>query len=114
MYPGEHARTNPNKPAVVMAGSGQVVTYAELNDRSNQVAELFRSRGLGRGDHIALCMENNARYHEVLWGAWRAGLYYTAVSSRLTAGELEYIVNDCGAQALVVSTKLRDQAQALR
>jgi long-chain acyl-CoA synthetase len=113
MHPGVFAETTPDKPAVIMGGSGETVTYRELDDRANQLAQLLWERGLRRGDSIAVCMENNAAYFPVVWAAQRSGLYYTAASSRLTAGELEYIVNDCGAQALVVSHELRDQAAAL-
>jgi len=103
MYPGAIAATTPDKTAYVMAGSGEAVTYAELDHRSNQVAHLFRRLGLQRGDVVAVFMENNARYFEVLWAAQRSGLYYTPISSRLTAGEVAYILNDCGAQVLVTS-----------
>jgi acyl-CoA synthetase (AMP-forming)/AMP-acid ligase II len=103
MYPGAIAAVLPDKPAYVMAGTGETVTYAELDRRSNQVAHLFRRRGLRRGDVVAVFMENNARYFEVLWAAQRSGLYYTAISSRLTAGEVAYILEDCGAQVLVTS-----------
>src|SRR5438093_83862 len=41
MYPAVHAKTNPDKPAVIMAGEGRVVTYRELDDRSNQLAQLL-------------------------------------------------------------------------
>ncbi len=103
MYPGAVATVMPDKAAYVMAGSGETVTYAELDRRSNQVANLFRRRGLRRGDAVAVFMENNARYFEVLWAAQRSGLYYTAISSRLTPGEVAYILNDCGARVLVTS-----------
>jgi long-chain acyl-CoA synthetase len=110
MYPGTHAETTPDKPAIVMGGSGEVVTYKELDDRSNQLAQLLYERGLRPGDAIAFSMENNARFLEVAWAAQRSGLYYTAASSRLTSGELEYIVNDCGAKAFITSAYLKDQA----
>ncbi|HZQ83784.1 MAG TPA: AMP-binding protein [Acidimicrobiales bacterium] len=113
MYPGAHAQSTPDKPAVVMAGSGEVVTYKQLNDRSNQLAQLFRDRGLKKGDAIAVYMENNSRYHEVLWAAQRAGLYYTAISYRLTAPEVEYIVGDCGARVFVTSYDQREAAAEL-
>jgi long-chain acyl-CoA synthetase len=95
MYPGLHSQTFPDKPAVIMATSGEVVTYRQLDERANQGAHLLRSLGLSRGDHIAICMENNAHYHAIAWAAQRAGIYYTAVSSRLTGPEVEYIVDDC-------------------
>jgi acyl-CoA synthetase (AMP-forming)/AMP-acid ligase II len=113
MYPGTHAQTSPDKPAVVMGGSGETVTYAELDKASNQLANLLRSRGLATGDSIAICMENNAAYLQATWGAQRSGLYYTAASSRLTPGELEYIVNDCGAQVFITSYEKRDVAVEL-
>jgi long-chain acyl-CoA synthetase len=113
MYPAVHAQNTPDKPAVVMAGGGEVVTYKQLDERSNQLAHLFRDRGLKKGDAIAVYMENNSRYHEVLWAAQRSGLYYTAISYRLTAPEVEYIVADCGARVFVTSYDQRDEAGAL-
>ena len=43
-----------------MAGSGETVTYRQLDEQSNRIAQLFRSLGLKAGDHIALFLENNA------------------------------------------------------
>ncbi len=97
------AEKSPEKPAYIMAATGETVNYRELDARSSQLAHLFRDRGLKRGDSIAVFMENNSRYFEVTWAAQRSGLYYTAISSRLTAGEVAYILNDCGAKALVTS-----------
>src|SRR5438270_12738170 len=94
LYPGTHARNHPDKAAYIMGATGRTVTYKELDDRSNQLAQLLYQRGLRRGDGMALCMENNDTYFPVTWAGARSGLYYTAVSSRLTAGEVEYIVDD--------------------
>jgi len=113
VHPGVHAGAAPDKPATIMAGSGEIVTYGQLEARSNQVAHLLRSLGLGWRDGIALCLENSARFHEVCWGAQRSGLYYTAASTRLTAGELGYIVDDCGAKVLVLSFEQRHLAAPL-
>ncbi len=113
MYPGSHAQTTPDKPAYVMAHSGEVVTYRQLDERSNQCAHLFRALGLRPGDNVALCMENHPRFFEVVWAAQRAGLYYTAISSRLTAPEVAYIVNDCGAGVFVSSANKRDLASGV-
>jgi acyl-CoA synthetase (AMP-forming)/AMP-acid ligase II len=114
MYPAIHAKTNPDKPAYILAASGESVTYKQLDDRSNQGAQLFRSIGLEVGDHIAICMENNARYFEVCWAAQRSGLIYTAISSRLTAPEAAYIIEDCQAKVLITSHAKRDIAAELR
>ncbi len=110
MFPGAHAETTPDAPAVIVAGSGRVITYAELDAEANQVSQVFRSLGLQPGDHVALCLENHPRYFALVWGAHYAGLYYTAMSSRLTTEEMAYIIGDCGARAFVTSAYKADQA----
>ena len=46
MHPSIHAAAMPDKPAYIMAASGETVTYGQLDARSNQGAHLFRSLGL--------------------------------------------------------------------
>src|SRR5215475_3190333 len=107
-HPSRHARTNPDKVAYQMAGSNKAITYAELDARSNQGAQLFRSLGLGPGEHIALLMENRLEFMEICWAAQRSGLYYTPISSYLTRDEIAYIVKDCGARLMITSPKYGD------
>lgn len=113
-YPGHHATTRPDHPAVVMAGSGEVVTYRELDERSNQLAHLWHERGLRRGDHVAIVLPNHPRYFDVVWAALRSGLYYTPVNWRLSAPEVDHIVGDCGARSVVTSATLADRVAHLR
>jgi len=113
MYPGSLAQRIPEKPAYIMASSGQIVTYGELDERSNRAAQLFWSLGLRPGDHIAFCLENHPRFFEICWAAQRSGLYFTAISSRLTAPETEYIVDDSGARVFITSAAKSDLAQGL-
>jgi long-chain acyl-CoA synthetase len=113
MWPGKHALERPLHPAYVMAGSGQVVTYRELDDRSNQLAQLFFDAGLRFGDHIAVLMENRAEFFEPCWAAQRSGLFFTCINTHFNADEVAYILDDCDAQVLVVSETLRDVATEL-
>ncbi len=103
MHPSHHAKSHPDRAAYVMGSSGETVTYGQLEARSNQGAHLFRSLGLKAGDVIAILMENHPRFFEVAWAAQRAGLYYACISSKLTAGEIDYIMKDCEAQVLITS-----------
>ncbi len=112
-YPGEIARTRPDHPAVVMAGSGATQSYGELDERSNQLAQLCRAHGLEPGDHIAVFMENQLHYMEVVWAALRSGLYVTAINSYLSAPEVAYIVEDSESQVVVTSTARLDIADAI-
>ncbi len=102
-YPGAHLALHGAKPAVVMAESGGSMSYAELDAFANRLARLFRSLGLQPGAHVAFCVENRLECPALQWGAHYAGLYYTFISTRLTAGEALYIVQDCDAAALVLS-----------
>ncbi len=113
MHPGIHAHTTPDKPAYILTGSGATVTYRQLDDASNRCAQLFRALGLRVGDGIAIMMENHPRYYEIVWGAQRSGLYYTAMSTRLTRGEVEHIVNDCDTSVLVTSKAMAGVAAQL-
>jgi long-chain acyl-CoA synthetase len=111
MHPYVHAANTPDKAAYIMASTGLVVTYRQLDERSNQIAHLFRDLGLTRGDVIALLSETNLRYLEIAWAAQRTGLYYVCISSRLTQAEIEYIVKDCGAKVLIASLTLLPTAK---
>ncbi|HZQ83371.1 MAG TPA: acyl-CoA synthetase [Acidimicrobiales bacterium] len=110
---GGQAAKLPDHPAVIMGTSGETVTFRELDERSNRCAQLLRSRGIGQGDHIAILMENNARFFDVAWAGQRSGLYYTAINSHLRTPEVQYIVDDCEAKALVTSPAMRDAVDAL-
>ena len=114
MWPGAHAARTPDKPAYIMAATGEVVTYGELDARSNQLAQLFNARGLRFGDHIALCLENSPRFLEVTWAAQRSGLVYTPINCHLNPEEVAYILSDCDAQAFVTSAAQAATATTLR
>ncbi len=113
LYPGAHAVTDPDKPAVVMVDSGQIVTYSTLHADACRLASVLRDHGLGTGAHVALLMDNHPRFMSVVWGAHYAGLYYTAISTRLTTDEAAYVVNDCGATAFIATSSLAHLAGSI-
>jgi long-chain acyl-CoA synthetase len=106
----EIARERPDKPAVVMSDGSRGLTYAELDDRSRRVESLLQTTGTGRGDHVALVMENTPEFLEVAWGAQRSGTYWTPVNWHLTEEEAAYVVADCGARVLFASESTGDLA----
>lgn len=113
MHPHIHATKTPDKPAIIFARTGETITFRDLEARSNQVAQYFRSIGLKRGDAIAIFLENNPRYFDICWGAQRSGLYYTCISSRLSAGEIDYIVGDSQAKLFITSMDRAEIAKDL-
>ena len=110
MYPGKHARERADQPCLIMAGSGEVITYGEYEARTNRLAHLLRATGLQPLDHYAILMENHPRFVECCGAGHRAGLYYTCINSYLTAEEVAFIVNDCEAKVFITSRARRDVA----
>src|SRR3954447_24201270 len=103
MYPGTYAAATPDKIAAIMTGTGETLTYGDLERRSVRLAHVLHDAGLRPGDVVALLTENNLRAFEVYWAALRSGLYITAVNHNLAPEEVAYIMADSGATALVVS-----------
>jgi fatty-acyl-CoA synthase len=111
LRPDDHADRAPDRPAVVVPTTGQRISYRTLVDRSKQLANVFRERGLRPGDHVAIFLTNRPEYFEVVWAARRGGYFYTAVSWHLTPGEVRYMLEDSGAKALIVSADLAEVAE---
>jgi long-chain acyl-CoA synthetase len=113
MHPCHHAAATPNKAAVIVAETGAVLTYAELDAASNRAAQLFRAQGLQPGARVAFFLTNTPDYFSLVWGAQRAGLRFVAISSKLTVPEVDYILSDSGAELLVAGNDLAEVAAAL-
>jgi long-chain acyl-CoA synthetase len=104
------AAETPDKPAIIMARSGEIVAYRELEARSNQAAHLFRNLGLHAGDHIALLIDNQPLFFDVCWAARRSGLIYTPISTHMTAADTAYILEKSDAKVFVASSSLSQLA----
>lgn len=113
VHPGRHALDTPDRAALIVAGTGEMTTFRELDDSSNQLSRVFWDAGLRPGDHVALFSENHPRYFEVYWAALRSGLYLTPINRSLTAPEVAFIVEDSDARLVVSSELLGHVAQDL-
>ena len=114
LHPIFHAQTRPDQPAVIMAGSGASMTFAELDAQANRFAQLLRSRGFGPDDAFAVLLENRLEYFTLIWGSQRAGTMLVPVSTRLTAPEISYIIRDSEAKLLITSPKFDDVLEGIR
>ncbi|WP_419928950.1 AMP-binding protein [Candidatus Poriferisocius sp.] len=110
MYPGEHARTTPDKAAQIMASTGEITTYRELDEAANRLARLLHDRGLREGDHISILAENHPRYYEAFWAAMTSGLYFTTINRYLSPEEAAYLVNDSGSNVLITTNAMANTA----
>lgn len=110
MYLGYHAARTPDKPAIIIAETGETLTYKQVNDNSLKVARFLDAKGLTRGDTIAILMENHINYMDIVWAALRSGFYVVTLNRYATAEETAYILQDCEAKALFASDAMRDLA----
>ena len=113
MHPFRHAAATPDKAAIIVAETGAITTYAELDAASNRVAQFFRARRLTAGDKVAFLLDNTPDYFALAWGAQRAGLHFVCISTKLTASEIDYILGDSSAQLLIAGASLAPVAHAL-
>lgn len=113
MHPRIHAESQPEKIALVMARTGESLTYGELERRANQAAHALRKLGLKTGDTMAIACDNRLEFFDIYWAAQRAGIILVLLSARLKLDEIAYIVNDSGARALLVSDAMADTARAV-
>jgi long-chain acyl-CoA synthetase len=102
------AQLQPNAPAVAAPTGNR--TYAELNQRCNQLARALRAHGVGVGDGIALLCANRTEFVEVFWATRRAGIRLTPINWRLTGEEAAYIANDCDAKAILAHARFLEVA----
>ena len=103
MHPYQHAASHPDKLAFVIADTGETLTYRQLDDGSNRVAQLFRALGLQPGDRVGVMLKNSREFPIIYWGAQRSGIFLALLSSHLKAAEAAYILNDSSAKAFITS-----------
>ena len=96
---------NPDSEALFDVAQDRRFSYAELNDRTNQVAHGLLSLGIGKGDRVALLMMNCHEYVTTFFAVAKIGAVIVPLNWRLVADELEFIVKDAGAVALVAGNE---------
>lgn len=105
------AQQKPDTPAVIIAETGEQVSFGSLHARSARLAQHLAER-LPQGGVIAILLGNRLEYLEVCFAARRAGLYYVPISTHLTAAEVAYILRDAAATCLVTEKAHADIVRA--
>jgi long-chain acyl-CoA synthetase len=114
MHPIQHAQARPDHPAVIMASSGSVMTFGEMDKNANRFAQLLRSYKVKSGDSFAVLLENRLEYYTLIWGSQRAGTMLVPISTRLTPPEISYILKDSQTKLLITSTTFQDVVEEVK
>jgi amino acid adenylation domain-containing protein len=100
----EAARRLPEKVALV--ANGERLTYAEIDARSNALAHALVRRGVQQRDRVLVFAENGPATAIAFWGVLKANAVVSIVHPSTKADKLAYLLNDCGAAALIADAQL--------
>ena len=101
----EHAADrNGEKPAIHFEHGRTLLSYRELNERVNQFANVFRSAGIQKKDHIAVMLPNRSEFPITWLALAKIGAVMVPVNIRYKTKDLQYILNDSDAGALVIQS----------
>ena len=99
----------PGRPAVVFYG--RTITYRELRDASDRLANALASLGVRKGDRVALYLLNSPQFIIAYFAALKCGATVTPISPVYTSHEVRYQLEDSGARAIVCQDILYDKVQ---
>jgi amino acid adenylation domain-containing protein len=97
------AKAYPHKPAVW--ARGRSITYRELDERSNQLAQLLRQRGLEKGDRVGLFFPKSVESIVSMLGVLKAGGVYVPLDPQAPPDRIGYIIANCGIQILITTAE---------
>lgn len=106
------AKDRPQKPAVIFYG--HVTTYADLDRQSDRFAALLQSKGVRKGDRVAVFLPNCPQFHIVFFGILKLGAIHVPVSPLSRAFELAYELNDTDAEVIVALDQLAATVEQVR
>ena len=108
-----HAHRRPKQLAINDLQTSRTFTYARLDKRIDQLAGALASRGISKGDRVALLAPNCAEYFELQFACGRLGAIMLPLNWRLTVPELAYILSDAEPTLLIHDKAFAEQANAL-
>jgi fatty-acyl-CoA synthase len=99
---------DPEKPAVIFGDD--VLTYRQFADAADRVAAVLWHRGIRKGDAVAYIGENSPQFLQVMFAAAQLGAVFVPVNTRLAAPEMQHVLVDSGARALILDVDFLDRA----
>lgn len=108
-----HSKNTPRKLAV-KDWRGETRTYTELDSRTNRLANSFLSRGLRKGDRIAVMLYNCVEFVEICCACAKIGVVVVTINWRFVGKEVEYVINDSDAKMIILDEEFIDCVNSVR
>ncbi|MFC4358742.1 long-chain-fatty-acid--CoA ligase [Halobium salinum] len=110
----DRARRNYGAHEAVLATTGERYTYDELGERADGWSAFLQSRGVEKGDRVAV-LDPNTHYHlEAAYGSMQVGAIHTPLNYRLIESDFEYILNDAGVDVVYADYAYADKIESIR
>ncbi|HYR17435.1 MAG TPA: class I adenylate-forming enzyme family protein, partial [Mycobacterium sp.] len=106
------AGKTPEKAALI--DTDRVVTYVQLDDRSNRIANTLIAAGIRSGSHIGYLGENSAAFFEIWIGVNKAGCSFTPLNRRCAPAELTAVVQDAEMKLIFAGRDFAELAEQVR
>jgi amino acid adenylation domain-containing protein len=94
----------PDKTALV--ASGKRLTFSQLDDLSDELAQGLLDRGIARGDRVVLFLDNSAEAVVSIFAVLKAGAVFSPVNPSTKADKLAFILNNCRARGIITQQKI--------
>lgn len=106
-----NAKKYPFKTAVV--DENRRITYSELTQRVNRVANTLLGLGVGKGDKVGVLLYNRIEHIESVFGISKAGAVSVPINYRSVARELEYFIDHSECRALILGEEFVDAVESI-
>lgn len=104
----------PGKQFLFSEADGRKFTYAEFASAVDRAARLLTSHGIGKGDVVSLLMPNSAEYIIAYFACWKLGALAGPVNSLLKAEEIEFVMNNSEAKAILINSEFKERIDPIR
>lgn len=107
-----HRRRAKSGPKVALVSGSQALSYADLANRTDRLANALVARGVAKGDRVAYLGENHPSFVETFFACGLVGAIFVPLNTRLTAPELQFQLQDSGSRLLISAASLEVVAAA--
>ena len=108
------AEATPDKPFLFSEVDGRRFTYEEFSDAVDRAALMLSGQGIAKGDVVSLLMPNGAEYIIGYFACWKLGALAGPVNSLLKEHEIEFVMNNSEAKAILVGSEFRERVENIR
>ena len=107
-----HRRRRKSGSKTALVSGTRTLSYAQLADRTDRLANALRAKGVAKGDRVAYLGENHPSFVETFFACGLLGAIFVPLNTRLAAPELQFQLQDSGARLLVNAGELETLAAA--